>query len=112
MRAKLYVSEFADQYLRANFQTLGRLFAVTPFMKGDWAFMTTEVIQTVSNLKIPHLQPYIVKDTILLSVVGGSVTFNYNEFDGTYISLNATVTSSPMTIRMFLGRYSEDTVNV
>lgn len=112
MRKKLYVSQFSDPYLQSNFYTLSELCNETPFLKGQWNFMTFQVKANGTSMKVPHTLKYRPLDVILLSVVGGSVIFNYTEFDSTYISLDATVTSSPMTIRMFLGRYSEDTVNV
>lgn len=112
MNKKLYVSQLEDLYVKKNFQTIGEIFNNTPFLKGEWAFMTIPVNGTNASLKIPHNQKFTPLDAILLSVVGGSVTFNYTEFDATFISLNAIVTSSPMTIRIFIGRYSEDTISV
>lgn len=112
MLKKLYVSQIEDTYTSRNFQVIGEIFNETPFLKGAWKFMTVQVNVTATDIKIPHTLPFRPLDTILLSTVGGTATFNYTDFDATYISLDATVTSSPMTIRLFIGRYSEDTVNV
>lgn len=112
MKKKMYVSQFDNPYLQENFKTLVELANETPFLKGQWSFLTFSINTTGTAIKIPHTLKYTPLDTILLSVIGGSVTFNYTNFDGTYISIDATVTSSPMTVRMLLGRYSEDTLNV
>lgn len=112
MRRKLYISQFEDPYLQQNFLTIGDIFNQNPFLKGEWRFLTFNVLATGAAVSIPHTLPFRPSDAILLSVVGGTVSFNYNLFDATYISLNATVSASPMTIRMLIGRYSEDTVNV
>jgi hypothetical protein len=112
MRKKIYVSQFDDPYIQENFKSLVELANDTPFFKGQWFFMSLPVIASGVEQKFPHNLPFTPLDIIVLSVVGGSVVFNYTKFDSTFINLDATVTSSPMTIRMFIGRHSEDTLYV
>lgn len=112
MRKKLYVSQFQDPYLRQNFESIGDLFQRCPFLKGEWLFLPLSFTTTGNNIKIPHTLPFRPSDVILLSAIGGSLTFNYNLFDSTYLNVNATVTTSPLAVRLFVGRYTEDSVNV
>lgn len=112
MRKKIYVSQIDDVYIQQNFKTIGELFNGIPFLKGDFQFLTFQIKTTGSAIKIPHTLSYTPVDAIFLSVVGGSASFNYSSFDSTYININATVTTSPMTIRAIVGRYSEEGVNV
>ena len=111
-KKKLYVSQFDDPYIQENFKSITELFREIPFLKGNWVFQTLEIKNSGVNLKIPHGLSFQPLDVLVLSTIGGSVVFNYSLFDGTYLNLTATVTSSPMTIRAFIGRYSEDAVNV
>lgn len=112
MKAKLYVSQIQDPYLQQNFKTIGDQFSGIPFLKGDWDFLELQIKASGTNIKVPHNLQYQPKDVILLSVINGSIVFNYDLFDKTYINVTATVTTSPMTVRLFLGRYTEETVYV
>lgn len=112
MRFKLYVSQFDDPYIQQNFKTIGDLFRGIPFLKGEWKFLEFQVLATGTGQKVTHTLGYTPKDVIVTSTIGGSITFNYNSFDGTYLNFDATVTTSPMTVRAFVGRYSEESVNV
>jgi hypothetical protein len=111
MRRKLYVSQIDDLYTQKNFQTFLDLFQANPFLKGDWTFLEFQVTSSGTQ-KVKHPLGYVPKDVLLLSVTNGSITFNYGSFDVNFISINATVTTSPMNVRVFLGRYTEDTINV
>ena len=111
MKVKLYVSQLQDPYLQQNFKSIAALFQELPFLKGQWRFLELEIKSSGTSVKIPHTLDFTPKDVILLSVVGGSVTFNYNLFDSTYLNVDATVTSSPMVVRVFIGRYTEESVN-
>jgi hypothetical protein len=112
MRTKLYISQIEDPYLQQNFNAIGGQFSKIPFLKGDWSFLEFQIKTTGNNQKIPHTLPYQPKDIILLSAVNGSITFNYGLFTPVYLDINATVTTSPMTVRVFVGRYTEDSIYV
>lgn len=112
MRQKLYVSQVKDVMSQQNFKTIGDLFRLIPFLKGDWRFIEFEVPATGSLIQVPHSLPYTPSDALLLSQVGGTITFDYGSFDDTFIYVTATVTSSPMAVRAFIGRYTEDSINV
>lgn len=112
MSRKLYVSQIEDLYAQKNFQVIGDIIKTNPFLKGQWKFMEFTQLATGTGIKIPHNLNFTPLDVILLSTIGGTVTFNYTSFDSTYIYINPTVTTSPMTIRLFIGRYSEESVNV
>lgn len=112
MRVKLYVSQFDDPYIQQNFKTLGDLFKLIPFLKGEWRFIEFQVTATGTNQKVSHSLGFAPKDILVTSTIGGTITFNYNKFDGNFLNFDATVTTSPMTVRAFVGRYSEESVNV
>lgn len=112
MRKKLYISQIEDEYAARNFSTLGDVLGFSPFLKGEWAFRQYSIKATASNILLAHLLSFAPMDAILLSVVGGSLTFNYNLFDKTNINVNATVTTAPMVVRLIVGRYTEEQVNV
>ena len=113
MLKKLY-TQFTDLHLRQNFKSISQIFNENPFLKGNWSFQTITISSSGSNIKIPHNLSFKPLDMIVLSAIGGTYTIDYNLFDSTYIYFNATLTTSsvPMTLRVFVGRYSEDSVNV
>lgn len=112
MRQKLYVSDIQDQRVQQNFKTIGDLFRLIPFLKGDWRFIQFQITATGTNIKVAHQLSYTPIDVILLSSVNGTIAFDYAKFDDTFIYVTATVTNSPMIVRAFIGRYTEDSINV
>ena len=68
--------------------------------------------RTGTNNQLEHKLNYVPTDVIVTSVINGSITFKYANFDATYIVFDATVSASPMTVRAFIGRYTEDTIGV
>jgi hypothetical protein len=111
MRKKLFVSQFDDPAIQQNFKTIGEIFNAIPFLKGQWRFIEFNVAAT-GTVTVAHNLTYTPKDAILLSVVNGTIVFNNGSFDDKFISVTATVTTTPMTVRAFIGRYTEDSVNV
>jgi hypothetical protein len=111
MRAKLYVSQIPDPYIQQNFKTIGELFRGNPFLKGAWRFLEFEV-KVSGSQKITHGLNFVPKDVLVTSVLGGTIVFEYSDFDRSFLSFTATVSSAPMTVRAFVGTYSEETINV
>lgn len=111
MKRKIYVSQFQDQAIQQNFKTFGEIFNNTPFLKGDWRFIEFTVAAT-GTINVPHNLNYTPVDALLLSVINGTITFNYGSFNDKFINVSATVTTAPMTVRAFIGRYTEDSINV
>lgn len=111
MKVKLYTSQLEDPYLSANFNTLGELIRSTPFLKGAFRFIEFEVKATGTQ-NIAHGLNFRPKDVLVTSVINGTIVFNYSDFDSTFLNVTATVSTSPMTVRAFIGTYSEDSVNV
>ena len=105
------MSQIEDLYIQKNFQTFLELFQGNPFLKGDWTFLEFTV-NSSGTQNIKHGLGYIPKDVLLLSSTGGTIVFNYSDFNVNFISVTATVTASPMNVRIFLGRYTEDTISV
>lgn len=112
MRKKLYVSQIEDVYVQQNMKAISDIFSNNPFLKGQWRFITFQVKATATGLKLQHNFNFIPLDVIVTSVINGTITFKYDQFDATYIVFDATVSTSPMTVRALIGRYTEETVNV
>jgi hypothetical protein len=113
MIKKLY-TQFADLHLRQNFKTLGQIFGDNPYLKGEWKFLALTIPNSGVKIKIPHTLGFQPLDIIVLSSIGGAFGFNYTLFDSNNLSMNVslTVPTVPLTVRMFVGRYTEDAVNV
>ncbi len=114
MSKKLYVSQIEDPYIQENFKGLGDLFRANPFLKGEWRFLTFTIATAGTGLQVAHNLPFTPRDVILTSVIGGTIIFNYSSFDDKFINIDATVASAttPMAVRVLIGKYSEDSVYV
>lgn len=112
MKKKLYVSQIEDPYIQQNFKTFGEIFNGSPYLKGQWRFIELQVLKTGTSVQFQHNLTFVPTDVIVTSVINGSITFKYANFDSTYIVFDATVSTSPMTVRAFIGRYTEDTIGV
>lgn len=104
---KLHVSNIEDPRVQQNFKTLGDIFQSVPFMKGQWRFVEYSIPASGSNLKLSHNLEFMPQDVILTSQIGGSVVFNYDKFDATFLDVTATVTSTPLIFRAIIGKYTE-----
>jgi hypothetical protein len=112
MKKKLYVSQIEDIYVQQNMKAISDIFSNNPFLKGQWRFFTFQVSTTASGVKFQHNFNFRPTDVIVTSVINGTITFKYDQFDATYLVFDATVTTAPMTVRALIGRYTEETVNV
>jgi hypothetical protein len=112
VKFKLYVSQLEDPFLQQNFKTIGEIFNQGPFLKGQWRFITISVAAAGTGIKYEHGLPFTPTDLLVTSVINGTFTPTYASFDKDFIVFDATVTTSPLLVRGFLGRYTEDTVNV
>ncbi len=112
MKRKLYASQLEDPYLQSNFYVIGDEFNNNPFLKGSWRFIEFSLTTTGTGVLIPHRLAYTPLDLLVISVRGGTITVRYDLFDANYIGVDATVTTAPLKVRAFVGRYSEDTIGV
>lgn len=112
MKKKLYVSQVKDAYVQQNFKAIGDIFNANPYLKGQWVFKSITITTTGTDVKLEHNLPFIPTDILVTSTINGTIVFKYASFDATFIVFDATVTTSPMTVRAFIGRYTEDSVNV
>lgn len=112
MKRKFYVSQIEDAYMQQNMKSLMDFFNSTPFLKGQWRFITFTVKASVTDQKLEHNLAFTPADVIVTSVIGGTITFKYDQFDKNFIVYSATVTTSPMTVRALIGTYTEDTIGV
>jgi len=112
MKKKLYISQVEDPYMQQNMKAISDIFSNNPFLKGQWRFLTFQVKTTGTSIKFAHNFNFIPADVIVTSVINGTISFRYDQFDADFIVFDATVTTAPMTVRVLIGRYTEETVNV
>lgn len=77
------------------------------FAKIEGAHLKIVLDAAVTNKRIPHGLKFVPKDVVQTFVTpdsGVTVTWNYDEFDATYIDLT---TNGACTIRAIVGRYEE-----
>jgi len=113
MKRKFYVSQIQDDFVRQNMKALSEVFNVNPFLKGQWRFFTFEVTVSGTGVKLEHNLTFTPVDVIVTSVIGGTITFKYDQFDKTFLVFDATLSGTePMTVRTLIGRYTEGTIGV
>lgn len=116
MKKKLYVSQVEDLYMQQNMKALSDVFNTNPFLKGHWHMIKLTIPNSGTAIKYEHNLDFTPSDVIITSVINGTITMRYAEFDGKFIVFDATVTSStpqlPLTVRVLIGRYTEDTIGV
>ena len=112
MKKKLYVSQVADVFVQQNLKAFGDIFNASPFLKGTWRFITFQVTNSSTSIKLQHNLPFTPTDMLVTSVINGTLTIQYASFDKDFIVFDATVTTAPMTVRALIGRYTEDTIGV
>ena len=114
MKKKLYVSQVEDIYMQQNMKAISDIFSNNPFLKGQWRFLTFQVPNAGTAIKFQHNFNFTPADVIVTSVIGGTITFKYDQFDKSFIVFDATLTvaTTPMTVRAIIGKYTEETVNV
>jgi hypothetical protein len=105
----LLIQQVSDLYVRQNFEKLRDYFSTENQLLG-FKFYERSFLAAVSGMRLAHGLPNIPLDIIVTHLSGtGDVTFNYGEFDDTYLSLDV---SGPCRIRFFVGTYSKLTTNV
>lgn len=112
MKKKLYVTGIEDPYIQQNFKTFGEIFNGSPFLKGQWRFIEFDVQKNGTSIKLAHNLPFTPADMLVTSVINGTLSLKYAQFDETFIIFDATVTTAPMKVRAFVGKYTEDTIGV
>lgn len=102
---KPLVELIEDANIRESLQWIYEYLSDISLLRGQFEHFDIE-IQGATTEKIPHKLGFIPKDVILTSVVGTGVpTFEYAEFDKTYIVVS---TTASCVIRFFAGRYENE----
>lgn len=102
---KLFEGDIEDLPTERSFRELLKFVNTQPFLKGTWRRMEIVIDGAKTNYKVEHQLGVLVTDFILTyESVGGALTVNYANFTDTYLDFT---TSSAVTIRFFVGRYSE-----
>ena len=77
-----------------------------PFNKGNFEFREFMLSAPAypATMSVPHKLSFVPRDLIQTSVIGGPVTWSYDQF--TPLSVVVTI-SAKAVVRCFLGTYSE-----
>lgn len=101
MLKKVNLNIIEDANIRNNMDAIKYNVNKCSILTGQWKLFELTFTEASSNYKHPHGFPYIPKDIIHLSTTGsGTVTFNYNSFDDTFLDLTA---SAECKIRFLSG---------
>ena len=98
---QLLVKQVDDEIVQENFKRIQDFFNIQ-YLMDSFKFYEFSVPGARVHYKFKHNMTSIPKDVIILSVIGGDVTFNYSLFDRDYIDIT---TSAASTIRCFIGTY-------
>ncbi len=117
-RLDLFINEMVDEYIRENFEKIADHFNDTLIMSGfEGKHFELEFTGAVTNYRTGHGLIRVPKDAWLTYMSPDSdvtLTFNYDEFDDTYIDItiaDPTVVLSadnPCTVRFFAGTWREE----
>lgn len=95
-----------DILAQKNFDTINAFLDLNAkLLAGSFQFHEIVLFSSVTDYDYNHNMKFRVRDVILTGVYGGTVTFNYDRFTDTTIRFTASLTTSPMKIRLFLGNY-------
>ncbi len=73
--------------------------------KGQFQFFEITVLSAVTNFRYSHKLNFTPYDVLQLSVRGvGAVTWNYEDFDETFLDLT---TTGACVVRAYIGRHRE-----
>lgn len=107
---ELLLDRVLDPIARENFQKLGVALKQEPVLQTGFVHFDLSFIKAETNFVMSHNLGFFPLDVIQTAVFGsGSVTWNYNAFTLTTISLTVSGTVSvtnPTRVRFFLGRYT------
>lgn len=91
--------------IRDNFQKILEAFNGLVLESGNWRFYELEFMAAATNYRLKHHFTFTPKDIIQTGKFGtGAVTFNFDEFDATYIDIT---TTAACVVRFFAGLRSE-----
>lgn len=111
MALNLYIREIEDYFLRENFRKTKDFIGLQPILNGDFKFFEIVITGNKVNFKFAHNLSFVPKDIIQTSVVfsgsGGTLTWNYKNFDASFLDLTTNAMSSidTCTVRALVGRF-------
>lgn len=92
--------------VRENFRRIADLFRDDPLLKSEFVFLTATLSAPTypATVNLRHRLSFVPKDVIMTSLVGGTLTWIYENFNADY--LYATI-SAETTFRAFVGTHAE-----
>lgn len=103
---QLHINDVQDPKAQENFRRLQEFLREFPLFKGAFQFRVFELAGTSYPQKVTYMHRlgFMPKDLLVTSIIGGAVTWHYDEFTATNVV--ATITA-PATVRAFVGAYAE-----
>lgn len=99
--------DIKDERVRESIQWMYEYLISEPLLQGKFDHFEVTTRAAVTNLKVPHNLGFQPKDIIVTSQIGGTATFNYQQFTPQYIVLT---TSAAMTVRFFGGTHESENI--
>lgn len=95
------LNNIKDADIRDNFKSIQDNLNKNQILNAEFKIFDIEVTQAVTNHKIEHGLGYKPQDIIQTRIVGvGTVTYNYDSFDATYVDVT---TSDACKFRFLVG---------
>lgn len=103
------LEKIGDKEVREALSVVKDVFSNAPFLQGDWKFFEIS-FNTNGTYKIAHSMSFTPKDVLTTSTVGGTITWEYANFNGTYIEITIAgiVSGTPCVVRAFVGSYPNE----
>lgn len=105
MLKRLLINEMKDQYVQENFIRLQDFIKTAELLSSNFSFFSIPVTGAVTNFRFAHNLGFRPLDIIQTSVIGGTVTWNYDLFTDEFLDLT---TSATLTVRGFAGRFDSE----
>lgn len=112
MKPSINISRVPDQVVRSNFASLKSAFDTQALLNADMLLIPFKVVGNHASFKTPHNLNFNPTDALLTSAIWsgavGTLTINYDEFDGTNISVTVAGQGSTdqLDLRILVGRFS------
>jgi hypothetical protein len=111
-------AETKDIITRESFNRINQSFDNMSLNKGNFEFFTftfsntTGGVLNLTDVLIPHGLKFVPKDVIQTSMIGDAWVWKHDKFTLTDLVVSVQIAANSTTsVRAFIGRYEEGTVN-
>jgi hypothetical protein len=105
-RLTLMMKDLADPKVRENFRRVADYLRDDPFARGQFQHFTLTLTAPTypATVTVPHGLSFRPTDVIQTAVSGGAVTWLFDNFTATDLSISI---AAATTVRAFIGAYGE-----